>query len=431
MNVYKLLFPTYVAYIVQCFPFCRSGGARRRRRRAGGAARPFRPVMVRLIQVTVPESAGGASAREDAASHLAAETLIEVLMDTDHVHCLADYAGRSCRMLSFKTPDKHVGGVLRRLEGLGVGVSFGTIDVLSLLSTQPRISTYAQDADPRRRRYQWSERLSMTEVYEAIDSQSHLTFNFVAMTIAAALIASIGLVTDSSTTVVASMLVSPLMGPILCLTFGIFTRAQEMIWRGLRNELWGLFITLSIGLAVGAILSPFYGAGGVDASWARTDLRSEEMESRGNPWTLLTGFAIAVPSGVGVSLAITGGGINALVGVAISAALLPPISNCGICLALGAYYRAAGRDPMEGDHFLALGGVSLLLFLVNFVTILLVGLLMFRLKNVEPLRERTREWMGGMGVNQNLLSSSFRPARMPAAGADAASPMHLLPAAPS
>ena len=39
----------------------------------------------------------------------------------------------------------------------------------------------------------------------------------------------------------------------------------------------------------------------------------------------------AIPSGIGVVLAIAGGGANALVGVAIAAALLPPVANCGLC----------------------------------------------------------------------------------------------------
>lgn len=41
----------------------------------------------------------------------------------------------------------------------------------------------------------------------------------------------------------------------------------------------------------------------------------------------------AITSGVVVGTAVTSGGVNSLVGVAISASLLPPLVNCGICLA--------------------------------------------------------------------------------------------------
>ena len=65
---------------------------------------------------------------------------------------------------------------------------------------------------------------------------------------------------------------------------------------------------------------------------------SAEMSSRGTPWSLLSGFFVAMPSGVGVALGISGGGINALVGVAISAALLPPIVNSGLCHMLAIWH---------------------------------------------------------------------------------------------
>ena len=44
-----------------------------------------------------------------------------------------------------------------------------------------------------------------------------MTFDYVALVVAAALIAAIGLIMDSSVSVVASMLLSPLMGPIFCI----------------------------------------------------------------------------------------------------------------------------------------------------------------------------------------------------------------------
>jgi hypothetical protein len=58
-----------------------------------------------------------------------------------------------------------------------------------------------------------------------------------------------------------------------------------------------------------------------------------EMTGRGEPMNLLAGIVVATASGFVVGLGVTEGGINALVGVAISASLLPPIVNCGICCA--------------------------------------------------------------------------------------------------
>lgn len=57
-----------------------------------------------------------------------------------------------------------------------------------------------------------------------------------------------------------------------------------------------------------------------------------QMESRGMPWNLLIGVAIASPSGVGAALSISGSNMAGVVGVAISASLLPPAVNCGLLM---------------------------------------------------------------------------------------------------
>ena len=55
-----------------------------------------------------------------------------------------------------------------------------------------------------------------------------------------------------------------------------------------------------------------------------------EMMSRGDARSLVTGIAIAIPSGAGVALSVLGGNVGSLVGVAISASLLPPAVNAGL-----------------------------------------------------------------------------------------------------
>lgn len=57
---------------------------------------------------------------------------------------------------------------------------------------------------------------------------------------------------------------------------------------------------------------------------------TDEMVNRGDPVNLILGFLIALPSGVGVALAISGRNTSSLVGVAISASLLPPCVNAGL-----------------------------------------------------------------------------------------------------
>lgn len=57
------------------------------------------------------------------------------------------------------------------------------------------------------------------------------------------------------------MLVSPLMGPILSLTFGTAVLKSSIIMRGLRNEVIGVVISVIVGLVCGFCL---YGISGTD-----------------------------------------------------------------------------------------------------------------------------------------------------------------------
>lgn len=61
------------------------------------------------------------------------------------------------------------------------------------------------------------------------------------------------------------------MGPILSMTFGLATNKYEIVRRGLRNEMYGIVISLIVGLTMGLCASQLYSPNYV----------SEEMESRG------------------------------------------------------------------------------------------------------------------------------------------------------
>ena len=91
---------------------------------------------------------------------------------------------------------------------------------------------------------------------------------------------------------------------------------------GLFNELLGLFLATSIGFCFGLIYCSIderfaYGSGEL----------TFELKSRCDLHSLLIGVVTALPSGAAVAIAILGENIGSLVGVAISASLLPPAVN--------------------------------------------------------------------------------------------------------
>lgn len=97
---------------------------------------------------------------------------------------------------------------------------------------------------------------------------------------------------------------------------------------------------------------------------------------------LVTGICIAIPSGMGVALSILGNNTASLVGVAISASLLPPAVNSGICWAHAILIKAGAvsyANTADFD-FAQIGGISFLLTVVNIVCIWIAGMAMFAIK---------------------------------------------------
>ena len=108
----------------------------------------------------------------------------------------------------------------------------------------------------------------------------------------------------------------------------------SLLKTSLLSEIYGLLLCLASGIVVGllgAFLSTTtYPIGDIYTIWPGWP--TPEMAARGDWYNLILGFAIAVPSGVGCVLGISGRNTSSLVGVAISASLLPPAVNCGLLL---------------------------------------------------------------------------------------------------
>ena len=215
------------------------------------------------------------------------------------------------------------------------------------------------------------------------------------------------------------MLVSPIMGPVLALTFGSVINNTKLMWLGLKTELISLFICICVGFAIGVVAIGF-GTDGYVLPFVcilLTDLYNDlihvcsihplysawptpEMKTRGLTYGLLVGLAIAVPSGMGVALSILGDNTSSLVGVAISASLLPPAVNCGLAFAYAAFGFQSDRGAVDDDTgdfvtsaaYVDMGGISLALTIVNIGAIFISGSIMFRLKDVTPAKHKIAFW---------------------------------------
>jgi Domain of unknown function (DUF389) len=82
---------------------------------------------------------------------------------------------------------------------------------------------------------------------------------------------------------------------------------------------------------------------------------------------------------------VTSGVLNPLVGVAISASLLPPISNSGLCFVLG-----IATSGSQSKDLLRVAGVSISLWVVNILAIVFVAWFFFRMKEINAAGHRRR-----------------------------------------
>ena len=170
------------------------------------------------------------------------------------------------------------------------------------------------------------------------------------------------------------------IGPIVGMTFGMIVWDLKMFWTSFRNELLGLLVCWISGAIMGLAVGTLYN---VDNSKGPMG-DNTEMSSRGQYEALYWGSIIAFASGIGVALGTSSYQISALIGVAISAALLPPIVNSGVCL--GASLIMFVR-PNQSDHIIIhtwvkTGIISMTLFLINWVLLFISAIIMLRLKNL-------------------------------------------------
>jgi uncharacterized hydrophobic protein (TIGR00271 family) len=214
------------------------------------------------------------------------------------------------------------------------------------------------------------------ELVSRVQDSSKWDFDFVFLISLATLIACLGLAENSGAVIVGAMLVAPLMTPIAGVGLGVAHANAHLTKVAFRTAMRGFVTAVVIGVLFGLCvqgcaklgwLAPLHGIS--EASPLR--LFPDEMESRTQPqfYDLL----IALASGAAAAYAMGRHNLfSALPGVAIAAALVPPIATSGIALSHGEFTKGCG---------------ALLLFLTNMVTIILGTSLVFRAVGVRSQKE--------------------------------------------
>ena len=197
-------------------------------------------------------------------------------------------------------------------------------------------------------------RVTVAEVVKRIRFSTLFTFDYVAYLFLASFIALLGLLEDSSVIIVASMLVSPIMGPILASIFGCVVADKELRNKGIRNGLISLFLCVLIGFVFGCLFIVMEGL----FNTKKDKFLTKEMVQRGSVDDMILDLFIAFASGAAAALSVLGENTASMVGVAISASLLPPAVNAGLLWAAAAVGCVAPKDCAESNHELLTRGTK-------------------------------------------------------------------------
>jgi uncharacterized hydrophobic protein (TIGR00271 family) len=169
---------------------------------------------------------------------------------------------------------------------------------------------------------------------------------FTVLLFLATVIASGGIVADSTATVIGAMIIAPLMIPIMATAAAFIMGSMERAVRSL----------LLVGAGVGMVIIVSWLIGNL-YSGVISYATNTQITGRTSPQ--ITDLVVALASGAAGAFAMSRDDIaDSLPGVAISISLVPPLCVAGIALSDGQWEAALG---------------ALVLFLTNFLSILLAG----------------------------------------------------------
>lgn len=206
------------------------------------------------------------------------------------------------------------------------------------------------------------------EIFTQISEDAVLTPDFLILVGIATFVAAIGLSNDNIPVVIGSMVIAPLLGPILAFAFGTALGNRQLLVSSVRSLSAGLGVAVATGLLLGLIVP-------------------SDMESPLLNYSRQLGIeelALPVASGAAAGLMVARGRVSALVGVMVAAALLPPLSAFGLLIGHGSW--------AQGLRALAVVGI-------NIVAITLSAQLVLLAKGVRPRRYLSDRHRNSIRIN--------------------------------
>lgn len=196
-------------------------------------------------------------------------------------------------------------------------------------------------------------RISREELYTEISDNIKFNSIFIAMVILSTIVASIGLMRDSLAVVIGAMVIAPLLGPNVGLSFATALGDFDFGKKALKTNFLGFIIAVSLSIIIGYIW-------GVNPN--NTEISSRTV-------VLFSDILLALAAGTAGVLALSSGVSAALIGVMVAVALLPPLVTFGLLIGGGYFEQATG---------------AFLLLATNLICVNFAGVMTFVFQGIRP-----------------------------------------------
>ena len=197
-------------------------------------------------------------------------------------------------------------------------------------------------------------RVSRQELYHDIFDSSKLTNTYMIMIVLSAIVAAIGLIKDNVAVIIGAMVIAPLLGPNVALSFATTIGDGELGGNALKTNIVGMVIAFAVSLVLGYFLV--------------IDPEIGEIASR--TAVSYADIVLALASGIAAALSVTSGAPAVLIGVMVSVALMPPLVVFGLLLG-------------SGNYILSI--MALELVAINMICINIAGVVTFLFQGLRPL----------------------------------------------
>lgn len=197
-----------------------------------------------------------------------------------------------------------------------------------------------------------------TKVVDILIRESTGDFDFYFFVILSVLMASLGLIANNAAVVIGSMLLAPILFPILSVALSVIMSDGPLITRSAVTFLKASGIAIATAAATTLIFSPF-------------PTLTQEILLRTNPSLEYAGIAIV--AGLAASYALARPNLSiTLPGIAVSVALIPPLAAIGIGIA-------------SLDLRVTAGAVTL--YVINVLGIIFASMFIFSLMDLHAKRK--------------------------------------------